>query len=76
MPVEPAKTTGRSPTDGTEFPAPDFCAIAAGHGIPSARVRTPAECDTAMAQAVASGGPFLIEAHIDPIGYPTTPSGS
>lgn len=61
---------------GTEFPAPDFCAIAAGHGIPSARVRTPAECDTAMAQAVASGGPFLIEAHIDPIGYPTTPSGS
>ena len=58
-----------APIHGTEFPAPDFCAIAAAHGIPSARVTSEAECDAAMAQAVASGGPFLVEVYIDPTGY-------
>ena len=58
---------------GTEFPAPDFCTIAAGYGIASARVTTPDECDAAFASAMAARTPFLIEAHIDPIGYPTTP---
>ena len=58
-----------APIHGTEFPAPDFCAIAAAHGIPSARVTSAAECDAAMAQAVASGGPFLVEVYIDPTGY-------
>ena len=62
-----------APVHGTEFPAPDFCAIAAAHGIPSAKVTTDGECDTALAQAIASRGPFLVEARIDPIGYPTTP---
>jgi acetolactate synthase-1/2/3 large subunit len=64
-----------APVHGTEFPAPDFCAIAAAHGIPSAKVTTDGECDTALAQAIASRGPFLVEARIDPIGYPTTPRG-
>ncbi len=63
---------GKQP-HGTEFPAPDFCAIAAGHGIPAARVTTPDACDEALTRAIAARGPFLIEAHIDPIGYPTTP---
>lgn len=63
---------GREPY-GTEFPAPDFCAIAAGHGIASARVSAPEQCDAALARALAAGGPFLIEAFIDPVGYPTTP---
>jgi len=58
-----------APVHGTEFPAPDFCAIAAAHGIPSTRVTSEAECDAALAQAVASGGPFLVEVHIDPKGY-------
>lgn len=58
-----------APIHGTEFPAPDFCAIAEAHGIPSARVRSEAECDAALAQAVSSGGPFLVEVHIDPTGY-------
>ncbi|MGB5048146.1 MAG: thiamine pyrophosphate-dependent enzyme, partial [Caldilineaceae bacterium] len=62
-----------APVHGTEFPAPDYCAIAAAHGIPSARATSEAECDAALALAVASRGPFLVEAHIDPIGYPTTP---
>ncbi|RLT38703.1 MAG: thiamine pyrophosphate-binding protein [Chloroflexi bacterium] len=64
-----------APIHGTEFPAPDFCAIAAAHGIPSAKVTNEAECDAALARAAASGGPFLVEVHIDPIGYPTTPRG-
>ena len=58
---------------GTEFPAPDFCTIAAGYGIASAHVTTPDECEAAMALAMAAHKPFLIEAHIDPVGYPTTP---
>lgn len=58
---------------GTEFPAPDFCKIAAGHGIAAARVTTPDGCDEALARAAAAREPFLLEAHIDPIGYPTTP---
>ena len=63
---------GKEP-HGTEFPAPDFCAIAAAHGIASARVTTAQKCDEALARAVAARAPFLLEAHIDPIGYPTTP---
>ena len=63
---------GKEP-HGTEFPAPDFCAIAAAHGIEAARVTTPQECDEALARAVAARAPFLLEAYIDPIGYPTTP---
>ena len=58
-----------APIHGTEFPAPDFCAIAGAHGIPSAKVTSDAECDAALARAIASGGPFLVEAHIDPKGY-------
>jgi acetolactate synthase-1/2/3 large subunit len=58
-----------APIHGTEFPAPDFCAIAAAHGIPSAKVTSEAECDAALAQAIVSGGPFLVEIHIDPKGY-------
>jgi len=64
-----------APVHGTEFPAPDFCAIATAHGIPSAKVTTEGECDAALAQAMASRGPFLVEARIDPVGYPTTPRG-
>lgn len=62
-----------APVHGTEFPAPDFCAIARAHGIPAALATSEAECDTALALAARAGGPFLVEVHIDPIGYPTTP---
>ena len=58
---------------GTEFPAPDFCRIAAAHGIPATRVTTPDGCEKAMAGAADARGPNLIEAFIDPVGYPTTP---
>ena len=58
---------------GTEFPAPDFCKIAEGHGIRAIKVTTVDGCEEAMRLAVTAGEPFLVEAHIDPIGYPTTP---
>lgn len=58
---------------GTEFPAPDFCRIAEGHGIRALQVTTADGCEEALGVAAAAGEPFLIEAHIDPIGYPTTP---
>ncbi|MCY3709458.1 MAG: thiamine pyrophosphate-binding protein [Caldilineaceae bacterium] len=58
---------------GTEFPAPDFCKIAAGYGIEAARVTTPKDCDGALARAAAARASYLIEAVIDPVGYPTTP---
>ena len=58
---------------GTEFPAPDFCRIAEGHGIRALKVTTADGCEEALGVAAAAGEPFLIEAHIDPIGYPTTP---
>ena len=63
---------GKKPL-GTEFPAPDFTTIAAGYGIESARVASTEACDEALARAAAGHAPSLIEAHIDPIGYPTTP---
>ncbi len=58
---------------GTEFPAPDFCKIAEGHGIRAVCVTTADGCEEALRAAAAAGEPYLIEAHIDPIGYPTTP---
>ncbi len=58
---------------GTEFPAPDFCKIAEGHGIRAVSVTTADGCEEALREAATAGEPFLIEAHIDPIGYPTTP---
>ncbi len=58
---------------GTEFPAPDFCRIAEGHGIRALQVTTADGCEEALGVAAAAGEPYLIEAHIDPIGYPTTP---
>ena len=63
---------GKEPL-GTEFPAPDFTSIASGYGIESTRVTTPEACDEALARAAAGNAPYLVEAHIDPIGYPTTP---
>lgn len=63
---------GKQP-HGTEFPAPDFCAIAAAHGIAAARATTTEECEEALARAFDARAPFLLETCIDPIGYPTTP---
>ncbi|KAA9009132.1 acetolactate synthase large subunit [Histidinibacterium aquaticum] len=45
-----------------EDPALDFCALAAGHGLPAERVETAEALETALARAYAAPGPHLIEA--------------
>ncbi|MFK7805629.1 MAG: thiamine pyrophosphate-binding protein [Anaerolineae bacterium] len=59
---------------GTEFTNPDFQKIAEAYGIPSCQVNTSEACQAAVAEAIATNRPILIEALIDPISYPTTPN--
>ncbi|MEM7110819.1 MAG: thiamine pyrophosphate-binding protein [Chloroflexota bacterium] len=62
---------------GTEFGNPDFMLIAQAYGIAGRRVTTLDECAEAVREAIAASlkgkRPFLIEAMIDPVSYPTTP---
>lgn len=46
---------------GCELRNPDFLQYAAAFGVPGTRVETPAALQTALQQAIASGGPSLIE---------------
>jgi thiamine pyrophosphate-dependent acetolactate synthase large subunit-like protein len=54
---------------GTDFAASDFTAVARGFGFDAVRVDNEASFDVAIAQAFASGRPWLIEAMINPDGY-------
>jgi len=56
----------------TKFSA-DFSHIAAAYGLDFYRVANEAACAEAVQAAVAAGRPALLEALIDPVGYPTTP---
>ena len=62
------------PMYGTEFMNPDFVQVAKAYGIAGYRVTSEAQCADAVATALATRGPTLIEAMIDPVSYPTTPS--
>ncbi len=62
------------PMYGTEFTNPDFVQVAKAYGIAGYRVTSEARCADAVATALATRGPTLIEAMIDPVSYPTTPS--
>ncbi len=56
--------------NGTAFAAStDFAAIARGFGFEASRVQDEASLDAALATAVASGKPWLIEAMVNPEGY-------
>jgi acetolactate synthase I/II/III large subunit len=46
---------------GVELTTPDFPALAQSMGVPAAAVATPAEFETRFRDAVASGGPFLLD---------------
>ncbi|MDX1414390.1 MAG: thiamine pyrophosphate-binding protein [Candidatus Promineifilaceae bacterium] len=59
---------------GTEFVNPDFRHIAQGFDIEYFRVANRVECAKAVRTAVALERPAMIEALIDPAGYPTTPA--
>jgi acetolactate synthase-1/2/3 large subunit len=54
---------------GTSFAEVDFAALARGFGFEAATVQTEAELDAALAQALTSGRPWLIDALINPEGY-------
>ncbi|MCL4858380.1 MAG: hypothetical protein KJZ93_03190, partial [Caldilineaceae bacterium] len=71
--IRSAQTRAGKATYGTEFANPDFLQIAAAYGLDAVRVASEAECAAALAQALATGRPCLIEALIDPVSYPTTP---
>lgn len=71
--IRAAQWRAGEPAYGTEFGNPDFVMIARAYGIEGARVSTPEACATAVRRAVEENRPFLIDALIDPAGYPTTP---
>ncbi len=70
--IRSAQVRAGKPAFGTEFSNPDFTAIARAYGLDAHRVASEAECAQAVQAAVASRRPTVIEALIDPVGYPTT----
>lgn len=71
--IRSAQTRVKHPPFGTEFSNPDFMQIAAAYGLVGVRVSGEAALAAAMQSAVAADHPYLIEALIDPVSYPTTP---
>ncbi|MBX3012894.1 MAG: thiamine pyrophosphate-binding protein [Caldilineaceae bacterium] len=61
------------PIYGTEFPSPNFAQIATAYGLAATRVRNETEYTVALATALTSGRPMVIEVMLDPVSYPTTP---
>ena len=57
---------------GTEFRNPNYAQIAKAYALDYRRAETAAGCAEAIQHALALGKPTLIDAMIDPIGYPTT----
>lgn len=69
-----AKQLRRAETPfGTEFVNPHFGEIARAYQLDYYLVADVAGCATAVRQALAKKRPALIEALIDPVGYPTAP---
>ena len=54
------------PAFGTDHPAVDYAAVAAGIGIPSVRVEKPTEVRAALADALDTPGPALVQLVTDP----------
>lgn len=71
--IRSAQKRMQAPAFGTEFPNPDFVAIAQAYGISGHRVTTVDECVEAVSKAWQARLPALIEAIIDPASYPSTP---
>ena len=58
---------------GTRYGEADFVSVARGLGFQSVRVETEQDLDSALANAFASGQPWVIDAAINPDGYLVTP---
>ena len=71
--IRSAQIRRGKPVFGTEFVNPDYAHIARAFDINFYRVGSDEACEGAVKTAVAANRPVLIEALIDPVGYPTTP---
>jgi acetolactate synthase-1/2/3 large subunit len=58
------------PVAGVRWDRPDFAQVMQGLGGLGLRAATPAELRKAVEQALAADGPALIDAAVDPSGYP------
>lgn len=52
---------GLAKVEGTDLSGLDFCALAAGHGVPARRAETPDALDAALAWSFGESGPSLVE---------------
>ncbi|MCW1992951.1 benzoylformate decarboxylase [Bradyrhizobium diazoefficiens] len=50
---------------GIDLPGLDFVALARGHGCPGRRITDVADLDRCLAEALASGGPALVDIAVD-----------
>ena len=65
-----AKPSGNGGENAVGYARTDFAAVATGYGLRAARAGTPAQLDAALAEAFGGDGPWLIDAVVDPSGYP------
>jgi pyruvate dehydrogenase (quinone) len=63
-----------NPQYGVELSSVDFVKVAEGCGIRGVRVDEPSRCRDQLADALATDGPALIEAVVDPHEMPLTPT--
>lgn len=70
--IRSAQKRRNRPVFGTEFSNPDYEHLAKAYRLNYAQVQDKNSCAQAIESALQSGTPTLIEAMIDPIGYPTT----
>jgi pyruvate dehydrogenase (quinone) len=62
-----------TPEYATELQPIDFAAVARGFGLPAFTIERPEECGDLLAEAMATQGPALIEAVVDPHEPPLPP---
>jgi acetolactate synthase-1/2/3 large subunit len=62
----------RLPSAGVTLGDVDWCAMAAGVGMPAWRADDPASLERALGGALSAPGPALIDARVDPGVYPAT----
>jgi pyruvate dehydrogenase (quinone) len=62
-----------NPEFGVDLQDMDFAAFARACGAQGTRLEDPMDCDRVMKQAMASDGPFVVDARVDPLEPPTPP---
>ena len=65
-----AKPQGNGGDNAIGYDSTDFAAVARGYGLAAEQVASVAELDTALAESFARPGPTLVDARVDPTGYP------